>query len=708
MKKIAYLLLLTLSLYTTTVQAAYVIVPVTGFNQDVMVNGVGTSLSATTDDVDGVLWCWVVEGWQFSATSTPVTLGLPADGLITSPLTTGLSYQLQDYSENNSLKLTTATPGSLTLTSPMSAESLFILCSTGSGIASMGIQVNFSDGTNQVFPAVTVDDWHGGTPYEIGQTTRVQRNTINTPPENQLNGPRMYPKEFELSVANQTKTITSIQITRSAGPGLLNVYAVSAQIPDVCSGTPNAGTIEVAETEIPCNTSVALSLNGNTNLNGIHYQWQYNISGAWLNFGGNASALNSSLLFTDTWFRCVVTCSNGGGSSTTDSVQVLVTPLSVDLGNDTTLCTGSSLTLDAGYAGASYIWNNNSNNQTRTVSSPGTYNVIVTLSNGCSGRDTVVVTAGIMPDDILPAVTNLCAGDMATLNAGNSGSTFLWNTGATTQAITTDEPGNYQVSITSPDACTISSNTNLIIRPLPVVALGNDTAVCPGILVGLNAGPGTGNTYTWSNGSSTQVIQAADSGFYDVTVVTPYGCTGSDQLHIEHFPAPYVEGFNFIPMFYEDLGHLFFHPLNPVHVISFEWNFGDGSPVTTEAHPEHTYTSAGDYLVTLRVFNDCGVYTTSQPVHVDIATGVTNLHARTGIDLYPNPAQSFINIVVQEADVQLQGYTVYNMLGAVVQQADLANVANHQLQVGGLANGIYTIRLLSNKGWIVRKFELLQ
>ncbi|MFX0099478.1 MAG: PKD domain-containing protein [Candidatus Hodarchaeota archaeon] len=35
--------------------------------------------------------------------------------------------------------------------------------------------------------------------------------------------------------------------------------------------------------------------------------------------------------------------------------------------------------------------------------------------------------------------------------------------------------------------------------------------------------------------------------------------------------------------------------------LSYEWNFGDGSPNSTIANPQHQYTSAGDYNVTLTV-----------------------------------------------------------------------------------------------------------
>jgi len=41
-------------------------------------------------------------------------------------------------------------------------------------------------------------------------------------------------------------------------------------------------------------------------------------------------------------------------------------------------------------------------------------------------------------------------------------------------------------------------------------------------------------------------------------------------------------------------------------VTSYEWNFGDGSPVVTDANPQHTFNAAGDFTVTLRAIGPGG------------------------------------------------------------------------------------------------------
>ncbi len=48
------------------------------------------------------------------------------------------------------------------------------------------------------------------------------------------------------------------------------------------------------------------------------------------------------------------------------------------------------------------------------------------------------------------------------------------------------------------------------------------------------------------------------------------------------------------------------------NINSWSWNFGDGSPASTQQNPSHTYSSSGNYIVTLTVSNGTCTKTTSQ------------------------------------------------------------------------------------------------
>lgn len=87
-----------------------------------------------------------------------------------------------------------------------------------------------------------------------------------------------------------------------------------------------------------------------------------------------------------------VKVTNQYSCSDADTVNVILrnNPL-VNLGNDTTVCNGVVLNLNPGNTGIEYFWNTGQTSQNINVSSPGTYSVFVTNSQGCTKADTITV-----------------------------------------------------------------------------------------------------------------------------------------------------------------------------------------------------------------------------------------------------------------------------------------------------------------------------
>ena len=108
-----------------------------------------------------------------------------------------------------------------------------------------------------------------------------------------------------------------------------------------------------------------------------------------------ASTTNYSVTFTD-GSGCSVTASQ------TITVNANATPTIT--GCPTFSCEG---TLDAGSGFASYLWDNqqNSTSQTITVSTSGTYNVTVTATGGCTGTASENVTANPTPKHVSNALS---------------------------------------------------------------------------------------------------------------------------------------------------------------------------------------------------------------------------------------------------------------------------------------------------------------
>ncbi len=138
-----------------------------------------------------------------------------------------------------------------------------------------------------------------------------------------------------------------------------------------------------------------------------------------------------------------VTGTNGFGCTTTNTVNLIVTPIpTVNIAaSSTTICSGNSTTL-TGSGATNYTWNPGALTTTVVVVSP-TVNTTYTLtgSNGaCSSTNTITVI--VNPNPTLTAVaspTNICAVSSATLSSSGATS-YTWNPGAVIGGTVTVNP----------------------------------------------------------------------------------------------------------------------------------------------------------------------------------------------------------------------------------------------------------------------------
>jgi hypothetical protein len=212
-----------------------------GFNADVIANGVGPSASSTNNDVDGVSYAFVSKDFQLTAASTPLTYGLPINGIINSAVgsTSGLSYQMASYSANNSLRLqNTNDNGTLLFSTPIPVVSLYMMATGGSGDCTVDVDVNFTDNTSQTFTGIAITDWYYGSNYAIQGIGR-----INTTNDNLESGygtdPRLYQIPLAIDAANQSKNVKSVTVTKTGSGGIPNIFAFAADAYSACGSPTN-------------------------------------------------------------------------------------------------------------------------------------------------------------------------------------------------------------------------------------------------------------------------------------------------------------------------------------------------------------------------------------------------------------------------------------------------------------------------------------
>ncbi|WP_116788844.1 Ig-like domain-containing protein [Flavobacterium psychrotrophum] len=279
---------LSLSPAISFAQTATPVTITSGFNQDIIANGVGNASASTTMGFDQHNTRALVS-LDFQATtsgSTP-TYGLPVNGLINSANSIGVNFQLADYSGNNALFLTPAyvgngatSTGTLAF-SKSNVSTLYLLAgATGGGnqYQSFSATVNFADGTTQA-STLTISDWYDGDGYAIQGIGRI--NTANNNLEGSATNPRLYEVALPLDAGNQYKTITGIAfsfegsssaewaseirlsvlaVSATASPALPSTVAVAVQGDVAATITTDGGTLQLTAAVTPATETVTWTI----------------------------------------------------------------------------------------------------------------------------------------------------------------------------------------------------------------------------------------------------------------------------------------------------------------------------------------------------------------------------------------------------------------------------------------------------------------
>ena len=348
-----------------------------------------------------------------------------------------------------------------------------------------------------------------------------------------------------LTICNGSST------TLDAGTGY-DLYSWSTTETTQTINVNTAGTYSVTVTESGCTGDTSVTVNVASNLSPV-------ITGN-LNFcAGNSTTLDAGSGYTSyTWSTTAtsqtinvntagtysVTVTDAGGCSGDTSVTVVENPNpNVTINGSTTFCTGSSTTLDAGSGFNSYTWNTGDATQTITISTAGTYIVTVTDVNGCQEDDTLTVTQSNSLSPIITGNTVFCTGNSTTLDAGSGYTSYTWSTTATSQTINVNTAGTYSVTVTDAGGCSGDTSVTVTESAPPTVNITGNTLICSGTPTNLDAGSGYAS-YSWSEGTTTQIATVNSGGTYSVTIIDNNGCTASSSITVteDSIQTPTISG----------------------------------------------------------------------------------------------------------------------------------------------------------------------
>ena len=275
--------------------------------------------------------------------------------------------------------------------------------------------------------------------------------------------------------------------------------------------------------------------------------------------------------------RLIVSNANGSDTLTRINViQAFASP-AADAGPDTSICPDGSATLGGAPTGSGgtgflrYQWlpaeslNNAAlpNPEASPVSTTE-YTVEVSDDNGCTARDSMLLT--VMPGPLLDIGSDrtVCEGDTVWLinRAGNpAGSIFRWSppdgiadpSNDTTFMIAAGGSVSITLSAQTPNGCQAQASFFLTIHRSPVVDAGEDQTACSGTGVEIGGHPAAsggsgGYTYLWqpfaglnNSGAANPIADPANTTTYTLTVFDALGCSRSDTVRVEVVPSPVAD-----------------------------------------------------------------------------------------------------------------------------------------------------------------------
>jgi gliding motility-associated-like protein len=322
-----------------------------------------------------------------------------------------------------------------------------------------------------------------------------------------------------------------------------------------------------------------------------------------------------------------VTVTDGIGCGAQDCIVVsFVSNIAVTIANDSLDCSGDtngSLVLDIqlGLAPYSYVWQNanNTQNGSGTVNTqngnavlnnllPGNYFVTVSDAYGLvTAQASIFEPAPLMafPTSTMASCFGACDG-IANVNisGGTSPYQYFWPNAAITPTATDLCSGNYPVTVSDANGCTIVQSV-FVNEPIElVVSIGSiDNVSCNGgsdgtALATLN---GTAATFLWDNGESTAAALNLSAGVHAVSVTDINGCEAVGTALISEPEDPVVVLINLLTdasCFGGDDGSLLAVGSGGEAPYQYIWDNGVSNQISNGL-------IAGNYTVTVTDNNGC-------------------------------------------------------------------------------------------------------
>ena len=280
---------------------------------------------------------------------------------------------------------------------------------------------------------------------------------------------------------------------------------------------------------------------GRSAISGYKYSWT-SISGA----SYSSSSANPTVSpKVDTKYKLVVSSSDGLCKPDSATILVRVNPrMSQEFLADTFFCEGYPVTIDGLKGMFFYEWEikstgKKSNNNSITLSSSDTLNLLMLDNNTCRYLDTIIVEQKANPVFSLGNDTTICDNQDIILTGPSNMFSYTWNNVISSkQNFRTNQSKVHTLSVVDSFGCSYSDDIQILTNPSSKINIGRDTSFCQGLIIEF-FGPSFLKDYKW-NGINTlknSYSTNSDTAVF-VEAYNSFGCPAYDTVQINYFDVP--------------------------------------------------------------------------------------------------------------------------------------------------------------------------
>lgn len=489
------------------------------------------------------------------------------------------------------------------------------------------------------------------------------------------------------------------------------------------NGTISANTIALIYTTInSCNGSCGTLINDTYSAE-LTFDYTAGVASSIFTTEQGANTQTSSITYSQTYdpstgINLILGRQTSGESYQVDSIEIICAsiPTINSISTDLSVCEGDSTVLSVSASGGSstsYQWQLNgvnvpgATNDTLEFASTGTTNAgdyTCIVSNLFGSDTTSVINLGVNTAPIATIVgpSSICAGETITLlgdvTGGTAGYSYAWNPIASTVQNPSVSPltdVTYTFTATDANGCISAVDSlELTVNALPTAIISADSVICPGDTATLLATAFGGTNpylYSWEPGAlntSMITVNPTSTTTYNLTVTDANSCSIVESATVLVYTGP-TSAFTF-----SGTADTVSFTSTSTGAISWSWDFGDGSTSNLE-NPEYVYTSEGTYDACLITVDSNGCSNTMCQSVVISSAGIFANDPLTKIHAYPNPADEFVNLTIENGTRLIR---ITDINGRLVYNQNNPNGELVQIPLDNWSNGMYLIQITNGEG----------